>query len=181
MSSPNAVSQATLEYLARRLDDLAADFPNTSAGVDLGTLTDHIAMLTHHLDYANGRAQERFTAAETVYLPERGVLQQLAEAAVGITGALNILAQALAHAAHGYRTEAIPGIGHTHLRGDQATTLTIVAAKYADARARLTDTAAALHPAPVRGSSSGPLPTAIPATRPTPPPPGKDRTSAPRR
>ncbi|MFD5111695.1 hypothetical protein ACFWNG_05170 [Streptomyces sp. NPDC058391] len=65
---------------------------------NLVTLTDHIGVLTHHLDYALGRAQDRFTATETVYPPERRTLAELAEATVGITGALNLLAEALAHA-----------------------------------------------------------------------------------
>ncbi|MFF1420060.1 hypothetical protein [Streptomyces sp. NPDC058280] len=65
---------------------------------NLVTLTDHIGVLTHHLDYALGRAQDRFTATETVYPPERRTLAELAEATVGITAALNLLAEALAHA-----------------------------------------------------------------------------------
>ncbi|WP_326812297.1 hypothetical protein OIE62_07615 [Streptomyces scopuliridis] len=158
------VDQTTLDYLAERLDDLAGEFPGSAVEVDLVTLTDHIGVLTHHLDNALGRAQDRFTATETVYPPERRTLAQLAEATVGITRALNVLAEALAHATQGYRKEAHPGDGHSHLRNDPATALIIAAEKYADARVRLTDVATAMRPTPAAGGISTPRSTALPAT-----------------
>ncbi|AJT62520.1 hypothetical protein T261_0831 [Streptomyces lydicus] len=81
---PSSVTQATLNYLARRLDELATAFPTSPAAVAVGTLADDVGVLTHHLQYATELAQERFTAPETVPLPGRQTLFRLAEAAVGI-------------------------------------------------------------------------------------------------
>ncbi|MER5215374.1 hypothetical protein ABT063_33715 [Streptomyces sp. NPDC002838] len=112
----SSITQATLDYLALRLDELAAVFPTSPAAVDVVTLTDDIGVLTHHLQYATERAQERFTAPETVYLPERVALARLAQAAAGIAGALDVLAEALTYATTGFQREAI---GPRHLSSAQ--------------------------------------------------------------
>src|SRR4051794_33316245 len=110
----SSVTQATLDYLARRLDELAAVFPTSPAAVDVVTLTDDIGVLAHHLQYAIERAQERFTAPETVHLPERADLVRLSRAAAGIAGALDTLTEALAFATTGFQREALPDLAHSH-------------------------------------------------------------------
>ncbi|MEU6230954.1 hypothetical protein [Streptomyces sp. NPDC047042] len=60
----SSITQAALDVLARRLDELAAGFPTGPAAIDLVALTDDIGMLTHHLQQAAERAQERFTAPQ---------------------------------------------------------------------------------------------------------------------
>lgn len=83
----SSVSRATLDALARRLDELAADFPTSPADVDPVALTDHIGLLAHHLDHLTARTQDRLATTQPVYLPERHVLAELADAARAITGA----------------------------------------------------------------------------------------------
>lgn len=64
----SSVSQATLDALARRLDELAADFPTSPADVDPVALTDHIGLLAHHLDHLTGQTQDRLATTR----PPRG-------------------------------------------------------------------------------------------------------------
>lgn len=112
----SSVSQTTLDHLARRLDELAAEFPTRPEAVDLVTLADDIATLSHHLQHAVERAQQRFTAPATVHAPERLVLVRLARAIAGMAHALDTLTEALAYATTGFqREEAVPDLAHTHL------------------------------------------------------------------
>ncbi|AJC55062.1 hypothetical protein [Streptomyces sp. 769] len=172
---PSTVTQATLDSLARRLDDLAAAFPTTPEAVAVGTLADHVSVLTHHLQYVTERAQDRFIAPERVRLPERQTLSRLAEATVGIAGALNELTEALAHATDGFRKQALPDLALSHLRKDPEIARIIASEKYAEARARLRDTATALRPTPAQDAHPEPRPAALqtrpPAQSPTGPKP----------
>lgn len=152
----SSITQATLDYLALRLDELAAVFPTSPAAVDVVTLTDDIGVLTHHLQYATERAQERFTAPETVYLPERVALARLARAAAGIAGALDVLAEALTYATTGFQREAIPDLATSPLRNDPEAMRIVTAEKYAEAGARLRETATALRPTPAPAAPSTP-------------------------
>jgi len=157
----SSVSQTTLDYLARRLDELAAEFPTSPEAVDLVTLADDIATLTHHLQQATERAQERFTAPATVHAPERLVLVRLAKAAAGIARALDTLAEALTYATTDFQREAVPDLAHSHLRNDPQVLRMLTAEKYVAARARLRNTAADLR------TTGPPTPrTTRPATRP---------------
>ncbi|WP_405814364.1 hypothetical protein OG241_07130 [Streptomyces sp. NBC_01390] len=144
----SAVSQTTLDYLARRLDELAAEFPTSPEAVGLVTLADDIGTLTQHLQHATERAQERFTAPATVHAPERLVLVRLAKAAAGIARALDTLAEALAYATTGFQREAVPDLAHSHLRNDPQVLRMLTAEKYVTARAQLRNTAADLRTAP---------------------------------
>ncbi|MFE0129986.1 hypothetical protein ACFWY6_00070 [Streptomyces sp. NPDC059037] len=141
----SGVTQATLDYLARRLNDVAGQLPITHAEVDPAALTDDIALLAHHLTYAGERAQERFTAPETVHLPERLTLMRLAEAMTAVTGAMGHLTEALDCVSTGFYREAIPGVETSHLRGDPKTLRIIAAEKCSTARNQLIATAAQLH------------------------------------
>ena len=140
----SSVTPATLDHLARRLDELAAQFPTSPDTVDLVTLTDDIGVLAHHLQHAIERAQERFTTPQTVYPPERATLVQLARAAAGIAQALDTLADALAYATTGFQREAVEDLAHSPLRNDPEVLRIMTAEKYVAARARLRHTAAAL-------------------------------------
>ncbi|WP_416987025.1 hypothetical protein [Streptomyces sp. T028] len=151
-----SATQAALNYLGRRLDELADAFPTNAAAVDVVTLTDDINVLAHHLQYLTERAQERFTLPETVYLPERVALARLAEAAAGIAGALNVLTEALTYAATGFHREALPDLAASPLRNDPEVMRSIAAEKYAEAAARLRETAADLRPAPAPAAPSTP-------------------------
>ncbi|MFI6012525.1 hypothetical protein ACIBAG_27520 [Streptomyces sp. NPDC051243] len=102
-------TQATLDYLARRLNEVAAQLPTTHAEVDPAALTDDIALLAHHLTYTSERAQERFAAPETVYLPERHTLIRLAEAMSAVTGAMGHLTEALHCVSTGFTGRPPPG------------------------------------------------------------------------
>jgi hypothetical protein len=159
-------TQAALNYLGRRLDELADAFPTRPAAVDVVTLTDDINVLAHHLEYATERAQERFTAPETVYLPERDALARLAEAAAGIAGALNVLTEALTYAATGFHREALPDLAVSPLCNDPEIMRSIAAEKYAEAAARLRETATALRPAPAPAPPSTPPSAALPTQPP---------------
>ncbi|MGP9017642.1 hypothetical protein ACT1U9_04425 [Streptomyces sp. BR1] len=139
------ITQATLDYLARRLNDVAAQLPSTHGEVDPAALTDDIALLAHHLTYAGERAQERFAAPETVHLPERHTLMRLAEAMAAITSAMGHLTQALDCVSTGFYREAIPGVETSHLRGDPKALRIIAAEKCGTARTELIATAAQLH------------------------------------
>ncbi|MCZ0997565.1 hypothetical protein O1M63_04505 [Streptomyces mirabilis] len=114
----SSVSQSTLDHLARRLDELAAEFPTQPEAVDPVTLADDIATLSHHLQHAVERAQERFAVPDTVHAPERLVLVRLARATAGMAHALDTLAEALAYATTGFQREAVPDLARTHLRND---------------------------------------------------------------
>ena len=138
----SSVTQATLDYLARRLEELAAEFPTSPDAVDLTTLTDDIGMLAHHLQYAIEHTQERFTTPQTVYPPERVTLVQLARAAAGITRVLDTLAEALTYATTGFQREAVEDLAHSPLRNDPEVLRIMTAEKYVAARARLRHTAA---------------------------------------
>ncbi|MEV5979649.1 hypothetical protein [Streptomyces sp. NPDC052114] len=141
----SGVTQATLDYLARRLNDVAGQLPTTHTEVDPATLTDDIALLAHHLTYAGERAQERFAAPETVHLPERHTLMRLAEAMTTVTSAMGHLTEALDCVSTGFYREAIPGVETSHLRGDPKTLRIIAAEKCSTARTQLIATAARLH------------------------------------
>lgn len=164
----SSVSQTTLNHLARRLDELAAEFPTRPEAVDPVTLGDDIATLSHHLQHAVERAQERFTAPTTVHSPESLVLVRLARATAGMAHALDTLAEALTYATTSFQREAVPDLAHTHLRNDPQVLRMLTAEKYVAARARLRNTAADLRTAPPR-----PVPPrhARPARSPGPPPP----------
>ncbi|MGW0711706.1 hypothetical protein ACWD4G_38110 [Streptomyces sp. NPDC002643] len=144
----SSVSQSTLDHLARRLDELAAEFPTRPEAVDPVTLADDIAMLSHHLQHAVERAQERFTAPAMVHAPERLVLVRLARATAGMAHALDTLAEALTYTTTGFQREALPDLAHSHLRNDPQVLRMLTAEKYVAARARLRNTAAALRTAP---------------------------------
>ncbi|WP_416986801.1 hypothetical protein [Streptomyces sp. T028] len=163
---PASATQAALNYLGRHLDELADAFPTNAAAVDVVTLTDDINVLAHHLEYATERAQERFTVPETVCLPERVALARLAEAAAGIAGALNVLTEALTHAATGFHREALPDLAVSPLRNDPEVMRNMAAEKYAEAAARLRETATGLRPAPAPAAPSTPPSAALR----TPPP-----------
>ncbi|GGU55244.1 hypothetical protein GCM10010211_19910 [Streptomyces albospinus] len=139
------VTQATLDYLARRLNEIAAQLPTSRAAVDPAALTDDIALLAHHLTYASERVQERFAQHETVHLPERHTLMRLAEAMTAVTGAMGHLTEALDCVATGFYRQAIPGVETSHLRGDSKTLRIIAAEKCSTARTQLIATAARLH------------------------------------
>ncbi|WP_172386630.1 hypothetical protein [Streptomyces sp. MNP-20] len=141
----SGVTQATLDYLARRLNDVAAQLPTTHADVDAAALTDDIALLAHHLTYAGERAQERFADPDTVHLPERHTLMRLAEAMTAITSAMGHLTEALDCVSTGFYREAIPGVETSHLRGDPKALRIIAAEKCGTARTQLIATAAQLH------------------------------------
>ncbi|MFF3372094.1 hypothetical protein ACFYXF_03950 [Streptomyces sp. NPDC002680] len=152
---PSSVSQSTLEYLARRLDEQAAEFPTSPEAVDPVTLADDIATLSRHLQHAVKRTQERFTAPATVHAPERAVLVRLARATAGMAHALGTLAEALAYATTGFQHEAVPDLAHTHPRNDPQVLRMLTAEKYVAARARLRYTAADLRTAtPLPGPSA---------------------------
>ncbi|MEU9381898.1 hypothetical protein AB0D38_13240 [Streptomyces sp. NPDC048279] len=157
----SSVTPATLDYLAQRLDELAAQFPTSPDAVDLVTLTDDIGTLGHHLQHAIERAQERFTAPETVYPPERVALVRLARAAAGIARALDTLAEALNYATTGFQREAVEDLAHSPLRNDPEVLRIMTAEKYVAARARLRHTAAALRTAPTPAGSSTPRTTGL--------------------
>lgn len=159
MSSP--ISQATLDYLALRLDELAAQFPTSPEAVDLVTLTDDIGILTHHLQHAAERAQERFTAPQTVYPPERVALVLLTRATAGIASALDMLTEALTFATTGFQREAVEDLAHSHLRNDPEVLRIMTAEKYVTARARLRHTAAALRETSTRTTPSMPRPAGL--------------------
>ncbi|KUO15227.1 hypothetical protein [Streptomyces dysideae] len=156
-----SATQAALNYLGRRLDELADAFPTNAAAVDVVALTDDINVLVHHLEYATERAQERFAVPETVYLPERVGLARPAEAAAGIAGALNMLTEALTYAATGFHREALPNLAASPLRNDPEVMRSIAADKYAEAAARLRETATLLRPAPVPAAPSTPPSAAL--------------------
>jgi hypothetical protein len=140
----SSVTAATFDYLARRLEELAASFPTSPEAVDLITLTDDIGVLAHHLQHTIEHAQERFTTPQTVYPPERVALVQLARAAAGITRGLDTLAEALTYATTGFQREAVEDLAHSPLRNDPEVLRIMTAEKYVAARARLHHTAAAL-------------------------------------
>ncbi|MEH0442067.1 hypothetical protein QBA74_42450 [Streptomyces scabiei] len=140
----SSVTAATFDYLARRLEELAASFPTSPDAVDLITLTDDIGVLAHHLQHTIEHAQERFTTPQTVYPPERVGLVQLARAAAGITRGLDTLAEALTYATTGFQREAVEDLAHSPLRNDPEVLRIMTAEKYVAARARLHHTAAAL-------------------------------------
>ncbi|MFF4256624.1 hypothetical protein ACFY1L_36105 [Streptomyces sp. NPDC001663] len=157
----SAVSQTTLDHLARRLDELAAEFPTRPEAVNLVTLADDIATLSHYLQHAVERARERFAAPATVHAPERLVLVRLAQATAGMAHALDTLAEALTYATTGFQRAAVRDLGHTHLRNDPQVLRMLTAEKYVAARARLRNTAADLR------TASPPAGTPAPrATRP---------------
>jgi hypothetical protein len=158
---PASATQAVLNYLGRRLDELADAFPTSPAAVGVVTLTDDINVLAHHLEYATERAQERFTMPETVYLPERAALARLTEAAAGIADALNVLTEALTYATTGFHREALPDLAVSPLRNDPEVMRSIAAEKYAEAAARLRETATALCPAPAPAAPSTPPSAAL--------------------
>ncbi|UIX34387.1 hypothetical protein [Streptomyces sp. GQFP] len=163
----SSVSQSTLDHLARRLDELAAEFPTQPEAVDPVTLADDIATLSHHLQHAVERAWERFAVPDTVHAPERVVLVRLARATAGMAHALDTLAEALTYATTGFQREAVPDLSHTHLRNDPQVLRMLAAEKYVAARARLRNTAADLRTAPPPASPPTPratLPTAVAQT-----------------
>ncbi|WP_405591657.1 hypothetical protein [Streptomyces sp. NBC_01092] len=125
------VTEAALDSLARRLDELADHFPTGPEAVDLVTLTDDINLLAHHLQQATERAQERFTTPVTVHMPERLALVRLSEATSGIANALHILSDALTYAATGFQHEATANLAHSPLRNDPKAMRVITAEKYA--------------------------------------------------
>ncbi|MFE6028844.1 hypothetical protein [Streptomyces niveus] len=174
----SAVSSATLDALARRLDELAADFLTSPADVDPVALTDHIGVLAHHLDHLAGRTQERLAMTQPVYPPERRFLAELADAATVITGALHLLAEAPAHTAHAFHKEALPGFETSHLRNDPGIARVIACEKYTAARTELTTA-----PDSLRGDSATTR-TGRPAPSTQRPPPtagGRPAGNAPRR
>ncbi|MEV0259008.1 hypothetical protein AB0H82_32685 [Streptomyces sp. NPDC050732] len=140
----SGVTQATLDYLTRRLNDVAAQLPTTHADVDPAALTDDIALLAHHLTYAGERAQERF-AAETVRLPERHTLMRLAQSMTALTSAMGHLTEAVDCVSTGFYREAVPGVETSHLRGDPRALRIIAAEKCGTARTQLLAAAAQLH------------------------------------
>ncbi|MFH8991380.1 hypothetical protein [Streptomyces sp. NPDC017940] len=141
----SGVTQASLDYLARRLNDVAAQLPTTHADVDPAALTDGIALLAHHLTYAGERAQDRFAGPETVRLPERRTLMRLAESMTAVTSAMGHLTEALDCVYTGFYREANPGVETSHLRGDPMTLRIIAAEKCSTARTQLLAAAAQLH------------------------------------
>lgn len=156
----SSITQATFDHLARRLDELAAEFPTDPGAVDLVTLTDDIAVLAHHLQQATERVQERFTAPATVHPPERAALVRLTRATAGIAKALDILSEALTYATTGFQREAVANLAHSHLRNDPGVLRIMTAEKYIAARARLRNTAADLRatttpPAPSTSRTTG--------------------------
>lgn len=154
------VSSRTLNYLARRLDELADHFPATPETVELTDLTDDIGMLTSLISYAAETAQERFTSTGPVHPPERRTLTALAHAVAAVTKALGVLADAFGHAAYGYQAEAWPE--GPHRDGARSAAADIATEKYAQARALLTATAHDLRKA--ADTDTGPLPaSALPA------------------
>ncbi|MEU9246976.1 hypothetical protein [Streptomyces sp. NPDC048385] len=161
----SAVTQATFDYLARHLEELAAQFPTSPEAVDLVTLADDIGMLTHHLGHTTELAQERFTAPHTVHLPERADLVRLSRAAAGIARALEPLTEALTYATAGFQREAIPDLADSPLRNDPEVLRIMTAEKYVVARARLRNTAAALRSTSTPAGPSTPRTTG-PQTRP---------------
>ncbi|MFD4476434.1 hypothetical protein ACFWPU_10020 [Streptomyces sp. NPDC058471] len=162
----SSLTQATLDYFARRLNEVAAQLPITHAEVDPSALTDGIAVLAHHLTYATERAQERFAQPETVHLPERHTLMRLAEALTAVTGAMGHLTAALDCVSTGFYREAVPGVETSHLRGDPKALRIIAAEKCGTARTQLLATAAQLHT-----ETGGRAKQPRLATAPTAPPP----------
>ncbi|ALO96698.1 hypothetical protein SHL15_5634 [Streptomyces hygroscopicus subsp. limoneus] len=165
---PLGVTQATLDYLARRLNEVAAQLPATHTGVDPVRLTDDIALLSHHLTYASERALERFAAPETVHLPERHALMRLAEAMTAVAGALGHLTEALDCVSTGFYRQAAPRVETSHLRNDPKALRIIAAEKCGEARARLTGASASLYAetsTPPPGSRLAAHPTASPPAR----------------
>ncbi|MEV7196904.1 hypothetical protein AB0N81_34650 [Streptomyces sp. NPDC093510] len=162
------VTQTTLDYLARRFNGVAAQLPTSHAGVDPAALTDAIALLAHHLTYAGERAQERFTASERVYLPERHTLMRLAEAMTAVTGAMGHLTKALDCVSTGFYREAIPGAETSHLRGDSKALRISAAEECSSARTQLIAAAAQL-----RTESGGRAERPRLATDPMTPPPAQ--------
>ncbi|WP_406436060.1 hypothetical protein OHB00_18825 [Streptomyces sp. NBC_00631] len=172
----SSVTPATFDYLARRLEELAASFPTSPDAVNLITLTDDIGVLAHHLQHTIEHAQERFTTPQTVYPPERVALVQLAQAAAGITRGLDTLAEALTYATTGFQREAVEDLAHSPLRNDPEVLRIMTAEKYVAARARLHHTAAALRatstPAPSGPSTprtTGPRAQPVTAAQPRQP------------
>ncbi|MGW2046210.1 hypothetical protein ACWCPF_13645 [Streptomyces sp. NPDC001858] len=167
----SSVTRATLDDLAQRLDELAAQFPTSPDAVDLLTLTDDIGTLGHHLQQTIERAQERFTAPETVYPPERVTLVRLTRAAAGIARALDTLAEALTCATTGFQRKALPDLAHSPLRNDPEVLRIMTAEKYVAARARLRHTAAGLRTPSTPAGSPTPRTTVLqtqPAAAPQP-------------
>ncbi|GGR35744.1 hypothetical protein [Streptomyces aurantiogriseus] len=167
----SSVTQATLDYLARCLDELADQFPASPDAVDLVTLTDDIGMLVHHLQHATERAQERFTAPQTVHPPERATLVRLTRATAGIAQALGTLAEALTYATTGFQREGLPDLVHSPLHNDPEVLRIMTAEKYVATRARLRQTAAALRAISTPAGPSTPRTTGLrtlPAAGPQP-------------
>jgi hypothetical protein len=160
------VTDAALAYLARQLDELAADFPTSPDDVDLVTLTDDVNMLAHHLQQAAERAQNRFTTPAAVHSPERLTLVRLSRAATGIAKALEILTEALTYATTAFQRQALPDLSRSYLHNDPQILRIMTAEKYVAARARLRHTAADLRTAaPARSTAPQTRPAAVPRTR----------------
>ncbi|MVO90292.1 hypothetical protein GPA10_37475 [Streptomyces sp. p1417] len=141
----SGVTQATLDYLARRLNEVAWQLPATGAEVDPVALTDDIALLAHHLTYAGERVQERFADPEPVTLPERRALMRLTEAMTAVTGATRHLTEALDCMSTGFYRQAVPAAESSPVR-DAPTMLRVIAAqKCGMAHVQLLATAAQLH------------------------------------
>ncbi|MEU1073547.1 MULTISPECIES: hypothetical protein [unclassified Streptomyces] len=167
----SGVTQATLDHLARRLNDIAAQLPTCHADVDAAALADDIALLAHHLTYASERAQDRFAAPETVHLPERHTLVRLGEAMTAVTRAMGYLTEALHCASTGFYCEALPGVETSHLRGDSKALRIIAAEKCSTARTQLVATAAQLHTEAGGRAQQPRLATVAVAPEPVQPPP----------
>ncbi|WP_433892587.1 hypothetical protein [Streptomyces sp. CA-111067] len=161
----NTVEPRILGYLARRLADLIDILPADPAAIDLATAADHVARLSYDTERATAWINTALNSAIPVPLPQREAIEQLTDAMIPMADAQQALTRALAHVAYGYRTAAIPGVGHSHLRADETTSRIIAADFYARARGHLAKATADLRRGP-RPALRIPAPHAAPASAP---------------
>lgn len=168
----NAEKPWMLVCLARWLADLIDALPADPAAIDLATATGHMARLNHHTESATTWIVTTLSSGDPVPLPQREAIEQLTDAMIPMADTQQALTEALAHVAHGYRTAAIPGAEHSHLRGDETTSRSIAADLYARARGHLDKATVTFH----HGLRPAPGTTLVP-----PPAPASLLHSAPRR
>lgn len=155
----NAEEPSLVVSLDRRLADLTDTLPASPAAIDLATATGHVARLSHVTESATTWIRTVMSSEDHFPFAEREAIEQLTTAMIPMADAQQALTRALAHVAHGYRTAAVPGVAHSHLRADDTTSRAIAADFYAQARDHLAKAIAELRRDP------------RPAPRIPPPPP----------
>lgn len=161
----NAEKPWMLVSLARWLADLTEALPTDPAAINLAEAAEPVAWLSWRSERATAWIIATLSTGDPVPVAEREAVEQLTDAMVPMADAQQALTRALAHVAHGYRTAAIPGVEHSHLRADETTSRIIAADLYTQARAHLAKAAAALRRDP-RPAPRIPPPPPAPASLP---------------